>query len=143
MILDDIKKSIQMLEEGADLNDIVSEVGTCDELVDTIRTKLPTKEKTKKPKKVGDGRKGGNRQKTHETFVKEVKEMYGDEYTVLGTYTKNKTPVKIQHNCEACNNHIWEPRPMDFICANPKKRNDCPICRKARLKAERAAKKNG
>ena len=143
MILDDIKKSIEMISEGIELDVIVKEIGTDNELVDTIRTKVPPKEKVKKEKTKEDGRKGGNRQKTHETFIKEVEKMYGDEYTVLGTYTKNKVPIKVRHNCPDCNNHEWSPRPMDFICSNPKKRNTCPICRKAKLKAERASKKNG
>ncbi|MFJ8258565.1 DUF2726 domain-containing protein [Peribacillus asahii] len=36
--------------------------------------------------------------KTHDEFVREVFELVGDEYTVLGEYKGNKFPVAIKHN---------------------------------------------
>ena len=36
--------------------------------------------------------------KSHEEFVKEVKEEYGDEYEVLGEYTISRQEVKFRHN---------------------------------------------
>jgi len=59
---------------------------------------------------------------THEQFVREVEEMYGTEYTVLGTYFNNTTPVLIRHNI--CG-HEWEPIPRNF-----KKERKCPKCRR-------------
>lgn len=38
------------------------------------------------------------RQKTTEDFKKELYKLVGDEYTVLGTYTRSNKPIKIRHN---------------------------------------------
>ena len=37
--------------------------------------------------------------KTHETFVKEVKEIHNNEITVLSKYINNNTKVEVQHIC--------------------------------------------
>jgi len=61
--------------------------------------------------------------KTHKEFVSQVKEKYGDEYSVIGKYINNRTCIKLRHN--KCGN-IWETtRPVDFLKERP---NTCPIC---------------
>jgi uncharacterized protein with PIN domain len=63
------------------------------------------------------------KRKTQEEFIKEVKERYGDEYTVLGQYIYTHTPIKLKHN--VCGN-IWDTTaPYDFL---KPKANTCPKC---------------
>ena len=38
------------------------------------------------------------KRKTQAEFLKEVEEIFGDEYIVLGEYINNKTPIKIPKN---------------------------------------------
>ena len=57
---------------------------------------------------------------TQEEYVKRVYERYGDEYTVLGEYTGNKNPIKVQHNC----GHIFDPIAGGFADG----RIHCPMC---------------
>lgn len=38
------------------------------------------------------------RTKTHEQFVKEVSDLFGDEYTVLGKYMGSTSKIKLRHN---------------------------------------------
>ncbi len=61
--------------------------------------------------------------KSHETFVREVQEMYGGEYTVLSSYINSKTPVRIRHNSAACNWHEYFPTPNNFL-----RGAGCPAC---------------
>lgn len=37
--------------------------------------------------------------KTHESFLKEVSDKYGDEYKILDTYQNNKINLRVQHSC--------------------------------------------
>lgn len=60
------------------------------------------------------------RKKTKEEFVQEVKELVGDEYTVLGDYQGSKKPVTIRHN--KCG-HIFSPVPNNFL-----RGTRCPYC---------------
>lgn len=55
---------------------------------------------------------GISKRKTHEEFVAEVRELVGDEYTVIGTYTKNNIKVGIRHN--KCG-FVSEVDPRNFI----------------------------
>jgi len=61
------------------------------------------------------------KRKTTEQFVKEVFDLVGDEYEILGEYKNNKTKIKVRH--DKCGNE-WEVTPNDFI-----KGNRCPICK--------------
>lgn len=54
----------------------------------------------------------GRNRKTHEKFLEEVKELVGDEYTVLGKYITNQTSVQLKHN--TCGN-LYSPKPNDFL----------------------------
>ena len=67
------------------------------------------------------------KKKTHEEFVKEVYELVGDEYTVMGEYKNSKTKISLRHNI--CN-EIYEVRPNNFLlgarcpsCSGKKKRS--------------------
>lgn len=63
--------------------------------------------------------------KTQEQFEKELKELVGDEYTVLDKYINTDTTLNIRHNSKLCNNYIWIVRPANII------RGDrCPVCSK-------------
>ena len=64
------------------------------------------------------------RKKTHEEFVKEVYNLEEDNYTVLGTYINSRTPIKIRHNCEKCNNYEWNIVPNQFTSRGDR----CPKC---------------
>lgn len=65
---------------------------------------------------------------TQEMFEEKVKEIYGDEYTVLGDYINNKTDILIRHNCDHCNNHEFKVRPSNFTS----NMTQCPICSERR-----------
>jgi len=60
------------------------------------------------------------RKKTTEEFKKEVFNLIGDEYTVLGEYIRSQTKILMQHTiCK----HIWEVQPGAFLSGNR-----CPKC---------------
>ena len=64
-----------------------------------------------------------NMRRTHKEFVKEVKDLVGNEYTVLSEYTRSKDKVKIRHNCTDCDNYVYEVMANNFL------RGDrCPRC---------------
>mgnify|MGYP001026067165 CR=1 FL=1 len=62
------------------------------------------------------------RRKTHEEFVKEVYDLVGDEYSVLGHYTRSSEKLEIQHNI--CG-HKWFINPNNFL-----RGKRCPKCAK-------------
>ena len=55
-------------------------------------------------------------------FKKEVFNLVGDEYTVLGDYVNNKVKILMRHN--VCGNE-YTTRPNDF-----QQGHRCPICLK-------------
>ena len=59
--------------------------------------------------------------KDTEQFKKEVKELVGDEYSVLGEYINNKTKILIRHN--TCGNEYYV-KPNNFLNNN----NRCKKC---------------
>lgn len=61
------------------------------------------------------------RKKTHEEFVSEVRSVVGDEYTVLGTYIKGSTKIKMLH--ENCGKE-YDVTPHGFLTGRR-----CPNCR--------------
>jgi hypothetical protein len=63
---------------------------------------------------------GKNNKRTTDVFKFEVKQMYGDEYTVLGEYINNSTKIKIKHN--KCNNE-YLVSPSNFLLGTK-----CPKC---------------
>jgi len=62
----------------------------------------------------------GKIKKTTEEFKKEVYDLVGDEYKVLGKYKNTNTKIKIKHN--KCG-HIYEVKPYSFL-----EGNRCPEC---------------
>lgn len=63
----------------------------------------------------------GHLRKTDEQFKQEVKELVGDEYTVLGKYVNNHTKITMIHNkCK----QKFNMTPTDFIYNNHR----CPWC---------------
>lgn len=61
------------------------------------------------------------KKKTHEEFVKDVYNLVGDEYTVIGTYTLSKNKVLLRHN--KCGKE-WEVKANNFMNGNR-----CKHCR--------------
>lgn len=59
--------------------------------------------------------------KTHEQFCKDVHNMVGDEYTVIGTYEKARNKIEMRHNADC--NHVWSPTADNFL-----RGNRCPVC---------------
>lgn len=65
----------------------------------------------------------GNARKGHEGFIKELFELVGEEYTILGNYTNSDNHVLIRHNCKLCNEHEWDVVPTNIL-----KGSRCPKC---------------
>lgn len=61
------------------------------------------------------------RSKDTEWFKEQVKVKSGNDYTVLGEYKNNYTPIKMRHN--VCN-YEWSPTPTSFL----QSKNGCPKC---------------
>jgi len=61
-----------------------------------------------------------NRNRTTDTFKKEIKELVNDEYNVLSEYVNSETNIKMKHNI--CGN-IYEVKPYNFLNGTR-----CPIC---------------
>jgi very-short-patch-repair endonuclease len=64
----------------------------------------------------------GLKKKTTEEFKKEVFNVVGDEYEVLGEYVNSRTKIKIRHNI--CG-HEWKVIPNSFLQGSR-----CPNCSK-------------
>jgi hypothetical protein len=62
-----------------------------------------------------------NMRKKHEDFVKEVYNLVGNDYVVLGEYKSAISSIKMKH--VSCG-HEWNPRACEFV--NSEKR--CPNC---------------
>ncbi|HGD0580667.1 TPA: hypothetical protein ACH354_002330 [Clostridium perfringens] len=73
---------------------------------------------------------GGTIKKTHDRFVKEIYNKYGNEYKILGEYTNNKTKIKVKHNSSKCNYHEYDIKPYNLLGGQ-----GCPVCsgREAKL----------
>lgn len=61
-----------------------------------------------------------NYKKTHEKFIKEIYDLVGNEYEVIGTYKNNSTLLEMKH--AACG-HIYSVKPNHFL-----RGNRCPHC---------------
>lgn len=62
----------------------------------------------------------GNIKKTTEDYILEIRNIYGDEYKILGDYVNNHTKILMKHN--KCG-HEWEIRPSSLL-----RGNGCPVC---------------
>lgn len=61
-----------------------------------------------------------NQRKTHEDFVKEVQEKYGNDYKILSKYVNSKTKVLVRHKC----GKEWYIRASHLL-----ERDMCPKCK--------------
>lgn len=59
--------------------------------------------------------------KTHEQFCKDVQNIVGDEYAVVGMYERANEKIMMQHNADC--NHKWNITPDNFL-----RGNRCPVC---------------
>lgn len=69
-----------------------------------------------------------NRTKTHDSFLKEVYKLVGNEYTFLETYINSATKIKVRHN--SCD-FEYLVRPNDF-----RKGHRCPKCASSKGEGE-------
>ena len=60
------------------------------------------------------------RKKTHEEFINEIKEKFGNKYTILEEYQGAKVKISVRHN--DCGN-IWEISPTNLLTGY-----GCPVC---------------
>lgn len=67
--------------------------------------------------------------KTHDEFVKDLYDVFGDEYTVISEYTHSKEPIDIRHNI--CG-HSWTTTPNPLL-----KGHGCPYCANRKSKGEK------
>lgn len=65
------------------------------------------------------------KKKTTEDFKNEIKDLVGDEYSVLGEYKISTTKIKMRHNI--CGT-IFEPTPTRFLSGTR-----CPKCRSSHI----------
>lgn len=72
----------------------------------------------------GEKNRSLKQRKSIKTFIAEVYELVGEEYTVLGEYINNHTEILMRHNCVKCNNNEFLMRPTDFLQGIR-----CPKCR--------------
>jgi len=68
--------------------------------------------------------------KTTSEFIKEIEDMYNNEYTVLGEYINNSTPILVKHNI--CHKE-YMVRPSNLLSSK-----QCP-CKKRSLGEEKIA----
>lgn len=62
-----------------------------------------------------------NMKKTHNDFVREIDELVGDEYVVIGEYKTSRNCVELKHNI--CG-YIWDVNPNHFLNSGTR----CPKC---------------
>jgi Zn ribbon nucleic-acid-binding protein len=65
---------------------------------------------------------------THESFIFAVKELVGNEYTVIGEYTIGRNKIKMRHN--VCNSE-YDVRASHFLSGSR-----CPICNESKMERE-------
>lgn len=81
----------------------------------------------------------GGIKRTHNEFIRLVKELFDDEYEILGKYKNSQTKILIKHNCSECNFSIFEISPNKFLQGQ-----GCPVCNqsKGERKIEKYLKQN-
>ncbi len=71
-----------------------------------------------RPKVIGDVLR-----KDHDTFIKEIYDLVGEEYTVVGQYKTTHDKILMKHN--ECG-HKWKVQPAHFLSGTR-----CPLCAKS------------
>lgn len=56
-------------------------------------------------------------------YRQRIKELYGDSYTIIGTYINSRQKIKVRHNSINCNNYEWEAFPRNLLQGH-----GCPKC---------------
>lgn len=66
--------------------------------------------------------------KTHDQFVKDVKQKHGEKYEVLGRYHNAQTKILVRHN--ECG-YEWKIRPINLLVEGESRQalKSCPKCR--------------
>ena len=64
----------------------------------------------------------GRKRRTPEQYKTEIKEKYGNEYTLLSEYVKSTDKIHVRHNI--CGTE-WYPNAGDLM-----KKKICPVCGK-------------
>lgn len=67
---------------------------------------------------------GEKKAKKHDVFIKEVYELFGDEFDVIGKYKNNSTKIDIKHN--KCG-YVYKVSPDALL-----RGNGCPRCRESK-----------
>ena len=68
---------------------------------------------------------GEKQTKTMEEYLKDIKEICNDNYTVLEEYIDGDTPIK--HRCNLCG-HKWDVSPSNILNAYKNNKHTCPKC---------------
>ncbi|MBO3398508.1 hypothetical protein JJB71_13265 [Clostridium perfringens] len=79
--------------------------------------------------KCGSRKSNKKRTKTHEEFVKEIYNLYGNEYEILGEYINTRSKVLVRHNCKECSFHEWEIAPNNLLIGQ-----GCPKCKGGKIR---------
>lgn len=58
---------------------------------------------------------GNKLRKSQEQFEKEIEKVWGKEFTVLGEYNNNRTPIKVRHNSIMCNFREYDATPYAIL----------------------------
>lgn len=77
-------------------------------------------------KKIDSLRKTGRKKLTTEEYVRKVRDKYGDNYEVLGSYVDSKTKIKVRHIC----GHSFYVLPTELY----REYEHCPSCRSNKKK---------
>lgn len=78
---------------------------------------------------MGCPRCSGKVTRTTEQYRHEVRDIVGDEYVVLGEYTKSHDPIEMKH--VLCGKHFY-PSPKNFLFSGTR----CPRCRESKGEKE-------
>lgn len=73
----------------------------------------------------------GTMKKTDEEFKKEVKNLIGNEYEIIGKYINANSKIMIKHNNQNCNNYVFESTPHRFLSGYR-----CPKCNESKGEKE-------
>lgn len=65
----------------------------------------------------------GERKKSNEEFVQEVRRVVEGEYDFLEEYMGSGVKIRVRHNCDSCDNHEYKVAPNKFL-----RGRRCPKC---------------
>lgn len=75
-------------------------------------------------KKENGERNIATKRKTHDQFLKDLSNVWGEEYTPLTEYVNCKTHIKMKHESELCGYHEWMVTPSNIL-----RKFGCPACK--------------